>query len=116
MRIRDLSTKDVLTIIPLSDEIRAQLLDIYPDKVTLAESGKIEDLAWRIFYAYYDVVYEAVIKKHVQDNPGPLPDDYHDTMQQKTEELIMQRYEGDVTSAKLDELRKSLSTLIDTPT
>lgn len=115
MRIRDLSTKDVLDIIPLDAQTRAKILEVYPDEVTLEQSGTIEDLAWRMFYAYYDVVYEAVIRKHIQENPGSLPDDYRDTMQQKTEELIMQRYEVEATSAKLDELRKSLSTFIDTP-
>jgi hypothetical protein len=111
MRINELTTKDVLKYLPLADEVREKLLAVYPEKVTYEQGVQIEDTTWRLFYAYFDMVYDTVLRKETLENPGPLEPGYHDRLLQKTEDLIMGEYQTDMTNDKLDELRKQLTLL-----
>ncbi len=111
MHINELTTKDVLKYLPLTDEVRGKLLAVYPDKVTYEQGVQIEDMAWRLFYVYFDMIYDTVLRKETLENPGPLEPGYHDRLLQKTEDLIMSEYQTDVTNDKLDELRKQLASL-----
>ncbi len=111
MKISSLSTKDVLRIMPLDKEIRMKLLDIYPDKVTYERGVQIEDLTWKLFYEYFDVVYDSLLRKEIEDHPGPLAPGFQELMLEKTEEHILKDYHTDATNVELEELRKKLGAL-----
>lgn len=108
MTIDKLSTKDLLRYLPLGESVRAKLLEVYPDKVTFDQGVIIEDLAWRLFYAYFDMVYDVILRRETMENPGPLEPDHQDRLLRETEEAIMHGYDENVTSAQLEELRKQL--------
>ncbi len=108
MTINKLSTKDLLRYLPLGESTRTKLLEVYPDKVTFDQGAVIEDLAWRLFYAYFDMVYDVILRKETLENPGPLEPGAHDRLLKETEEAIMQGYDENVTSVQLEELRKQL--------
>lgn len=111
MRINNLTTKDILQYLPLSDEVRSKLLAVYPDKVTYEQGVKIEDMAWRLFYVYFDMVYDTVLRQETLENPGPLAPGAHDRLLQKTEELIMGEYQTVITNDKMEDLRKQIALL-----
>ncbi len=111
MHISSLTTKDVLRYLPIDGFLRDKLLDIYPEKLSFEQKETLEDLVWRVFYVYFDMVYDVIVRQETLDNPGPIPADYHDTLLKKTEEAVLKNFEVDVTNVKLEELRRQLQSL-----
>lgn len=111
MNISSLTTKDIIRLLPLKAELKSRLLDAYPEKVTYEQGVRIEETAWDVFYEYYDVVYQSLLRKEIMENSGPLPEGFQDRLLEKTEEHLLKEFELVGTSSKLDELRKQLQDL-----
>lgn len=113
MNIRDLTTKDVLRFLPMDKEVRAHLLKIYPDGVPYKEGVRIEELAWDLFYEYFEMIYQSLLKREIMHNPPgqPLSEGYHEKLEKETADIIVKESEVTGSSTQIDEIRAQLSQL-----
>ncbi len=107
-----LTTKDILRIIPLDEAVREKIIRDYPDNMDYDEAVRIEELAWDVYYVYFDLVYQDILKEEVSVNLQVMNNELHAKVLQKTKEKLSQKKETLTTNAELEKLRAELHTVV----
>ena len=107
-----LSTKDILRIIPLNEEVRAKILADYPDNMDYDQGVRIEELAWDVYYLHFDLVYQRILQEEVDKELQVMDSELHDRIVRLTEEELLQKKEIVTTNVELDKLRSELQDIV----
>lgn len=111
MPTSSLTTKDLIRILPLGDDVKNFLTDRYPQYLSSEDKTKVEDFMWDLYYEYFDIVYEKNLESEMAQKPGPLEPGFQDRVLAKTEEEMSREIEIKLTNTQIEEIRGKIHDL-----
>ncbi len=109
-----LNIEDIIRIVPFSQEVRAKLTEAYPSRLDTGHRVELERYLWRMYYLYFDLIYEEHLQLLIQQHPDGLPENYHDNLLELTDKAI---HEGVLTtkeSENIHQVREEIEKIIST--
>ncbi|MEI7653424.1 MAG: hypothetical protein WCJ70_04100 [bacterium] len=104
-----LSTVDLIRMLPLDEAMRANLLFVYPDKLSYEDKAEVEDTMWEYYAELFDSLYEQRLREMVAE--GPLPTDYETILNERVAREIATVSQTSHDTAEIQKLRTSLATI-----
>lgn len=108
------TTEDLIRYLPLDEDVRKSLLEVYPDKLDDGKYISITRLLWELYYMLYDMRLDMARNDYVSSHKNEnLPEDYEDKLIDDTwkymDQDIAKSQEKSEIDRIRDELKKSLS-------
>lgn len=105
------STRELLQLLPMSEETRQRLLELYPDSYSYETKNQIESDAWDLYGAYRDTLVNQKVQDHVASGQ-PLPEGYEDTYIAQVEQELRTALGQKKDTEELASVRDKINTIM----
>lgn len=109
-----LQIADIIRIVPFTDNFRARLVEVYPGKLSVDQRVELERYLWKMYYLYFDLVYEEHLQYLIERHPDGLPEGYHDELLETTNKSIHERDLAVQENTKMQKVREDIEKIINT--
>src|SRR5581483_2184972 len=111
----DLTTKDLIKIIPFEKSFQDQLYETY-DSLSADQRFRIEQMLWSTYYSLFDLKLDQNIQEaflRAENNEESLDNKFYARARAKTEEDMKQMTHTELTEANLEEAQEELAEIIE---
>lgn len=109
-----LKTKDLIHIIPFSDDVRTQLLKEY-DSMDPVRKDTVVELLWNTYEALYALKLDEntqLALQRAENGEEKLDSGFYDRVKEKTKQDMRELTVKDVDEGKLEEARKAMELIV----
>ncbi|MBI4079168.1 MAG: hypothetical protein HY429_02630 [Candidatus Levybacteria bacterium] len=109
-----LTTKTIIKVLPLSDELKKTLLDNY-DTLLPNQKFLVEDVAWNTYYALYKLRLQENMElalMRAQKNQEKLDDTFYQRVEQQTEKEMQSESLEKTETVDLSAARKAMEVIV----
>lgn len=109
-----LQITDIIRIVPFTGDFGARLVEVYPAKLSADQRVELERYLWKMYYLYFDLVYEEHLQYLIEQHPDGLPEGYHDELLETTSKSIHERDLAVQENSKMQKVREDIEKIIST--
>ena len=110
----NITTLDILKILPFEKEFKDNLLDNF-EKLTLDQQNAMEDIIWETYDALCKMKLEENLElafQRAKNNQEKLDEDFYARIKEQTEKEIMENFNTSLDSAELTDAREELEKIM----
>lgn len=109
-----ITTKDIIKFFPFEENFKQHLLENF-DNLTQRQKARMVKVLWDGFYMYYTLLIERNSREardKLLDGQEKLDPMFHARIVDKTEEEIMQSFQGFSDERNIEEARKAMEMIV----